>query len=100
MQIGDKLYKKDKTYENYANMAVWCNSNNALIEDKGEYYEIVAFVPRTPTIKEQLIRLETSTGLIRSIRELILAPNSEASDYVKTKAQEIENIAEQIRGEE
>lgn len=98
MQIGDKLYKKDKTYENYANMAVWCNSNNALIEDKGEYYEIVAFVPQEPTIQERLVRLEQSTGLIRPIREIILAEGSGASEYVKNKAQEIEDIAEQIRG--
>lgn len=98
MQIGDKLYKKDKTYENYSNMAVWCNSNNALIEDKGEYYEIVAFVPQEPTTQEKLVRLEQSTGLIRPIRELILAEGSSASEYVKNKAQEIEDLAEQIRG--
>lgn len=98
MQIGDKLYKKDKTYEKYENMAVWCNSNNALIEDKGEYYEIVAFVPRTPTIQEQIIKLETETGMTRAIREIILAEGSSASEFVKNKAQEIEDLAEQIRG--
>ena len=98
MHIGYKLYKKDKTYENYANMAVWCNSNNALIEDKGEYYEIVAFVPRTPTLQEQIINLEQKTGFTRAIREIILAEGSGASEYVKNKAQEIEDLAEQIRG--
>ena len=98
MNIGYKLYKKDKTFENYSNMALWCNSNNALIEDKGEYYEIVAIIPHEPTIKEQLEELERKTGYIRAIRELILAENSGASEFVKNKAQEIENLAEQIRG--
>ena len=98
MNIGYKLYKKDKTIENYSNMALWCNSNNALIEDKGEYYEIVAIVPYTPTLKEQLEDLERTTGYTRAIRELILAENSGASEYVKNKAQEIENLAENLRG--
>lgn len=98
MNIGYKLYKKDKTIENYREMALWCNSNNAKIEDKGEYYEIVAIVPHKPTIKEQLEDLERATGYSRAIRELILAENSGASEFVKQKAQEIENLAEQIRG--
>ena len=98
MNIGYKLYKKDKTIENYLNMAVWCNSNNATIEDKGEYYEIVAVVPYTPTIQEQVEMLERQTGLTRVIREIVLAENSGASEFVKNKAQEIEDIAEQLRG--
>ena len=98
MNIGYKLYKKDKTIENYLNMAVWCNSNNATIEDKGEYYEIVEVVPYTPTIQEQVERLERQTGLTRVIREIVLAENSGASEFVKQKAQEIEDIAEQLRG--
>lgn len=98
MNIGYKLYKTEKTDEKYRNMALWCNSNNALIEDKGEYYEVVAVVPYTPTLKEQLEDLERTTGYTRAIRELILAENSGASEYVKNKAQEIEDIAEQLRG--
>ena len=96
MNIGYKLYKKDKTIENYRDMALWCNSNNAKIEDKGEYFEIVE-IP-APTLKEQLEILESQTGYTRAIRELILAENSGASEYVKNKAQEIEDIAEQLRG--
>lgn len=98
MNIGYKLSKAEKNTKKYTEMAIWCNSNNAKIEDKGEYYEIVAIVPYTPTIKEQLVSLESQTGYNRAIRELILAENSGASEYVKNKAQEIENLAEQIRG--
>ena len=100
MNIGYKLYKKDKIDNNYADMAVWCNNNNAHIEDKGEYYEIVVNqiepIPE-PTLEEQIGRLERQTGYTRAFRELILAPNSGASDYVRTKAQEIEDLAEQLR---
>ena len=98
MNIGYKLSKTEKDTKKYMEMALWCNSNNATIEDKGEYYEVVAVVPYTPTLKEQLEDLERTTGYIRAIRELILAENSGASEYVKNKAQEIENIAEQLRG--
>ena len=96
MNIGYKLSKTEKDTKKYMEMAVWCNSNNAKIEDKGEYYEIVE-VP-APTLKEQLEILESQTGYTRAIRELILAENSGASEYVKNKAQEIEDIAEQLRG--
>lgn len=65
----------------------------------GQWY-LVGYVPTKPepTLQEQLIELERTTGYTRAIRELILAQNSGASEYVKAKAQEIEDIAEQIRG--
>ena len=65
----------------------------------GQWY-LVGYVPSKPepTLQEQLIEMERNTGYTRAIRELILAQNSGASEYVKNKAQEIEDIAEQIRG--
>lgn len=65
----------------------------------GQWY-LVGYVPTKPepTLQEQLIELERTTGYTRAIRELILAEGSGASEYVRNKAQEIENIAEQIRG--
>lgn len=98
MYIGYKLYKKDKTIENYANMAIWCNNNNALIEDKGEYYEVVAVAPYTPTIQEQVVSLERRYQMNRWEREGILAQGSLYSQFTKDKAQEIETLAEQLRG--
>lgn len=38
--LGTKIYKTDMS--NYTDCAIWCNANNATIEDKGEYYEVVA----------------------------------------------------------
>ena len=50
-----------------------------------------------PTIEEQVIKMEAETGLTRVMRELVLAENSGASEYVKGKAQEIEALAKEVR---
>lgn len=40
--IGTKLYKNNKNdMAQYTETAIWCNENNATIEDKGDYYEVV-----------------------------------------------------------
>ena len=98
MNIGYKLSKAEKNTKKYTEMAVWCNSNNAKIEDKGEYYEVVAVVIPEPTIEEQVVRLEREYGMNRWQREGILAEGSLYSEYTKNKAQEIETLAENLRG--
>ena len=78
--------------------AVWCNANNAHIEVLDGVYTIVANAPiPEPTIEERVAKLEAETGLTRVMREMVLAENSGASDYVKAKAQEIEDLAKQLR---
>jgi hypothetical protein len=52
--IGTKLYKQNLDYAAYGEAAEWCNNNNATIEDKGEYYEVVALPePSPPSVEEQ-----------------------------------------------
>lgn len=81
--------------------AVWCNANNAHIEVKDGQYIIVANPPiPEPTLEEQVAKLEAETGLTRVMREMVLAENSGASDYVKAKANEIEDLAKQLRATE
>lgn len=46
--IGTKIYKTDMS--NYTDCAIWCNANNATIEDKGDYYEVVSLP--LPTLEE------------------------------------------------
>lgn len=46
--LGTKIYKTDMS--NYTDCAVWCNANNATIEDKGDYYEVVTLP--LPTLQE------------------------------------------------
>ena len=48
-------------------------------------------------LEQQVAGLEASTGLIRPMRENILAEGSAYSEYTKNKAQEIEDLAEQLR---
>lgn len=38
----------DNTLSKYAQAADWCNANHATIEDKGDYYEVVALPEPTP----------------------------------------------------
>ena len=52
--IGTKIYKDNM--ENYIELAIWCNANNATIEDKGEYYECVAIpAPSLDELKQAKI---------------------------------------------
>lgn len=53
--------------------------------------------PAEPTVEEKVAKLEAQTGLTRAVRELVLAENSGASDYVKQQAQEIEDLAQVLR---
>ena len=88
------------TKENYVQAALWCNKNGAHIEKQEGQYVIVANAPAPePTPAEQVAALENQTGLTRAVRELVLAENSGASEYVKSKAQEIETLAAPLREE-
>lgn len=52
--LGTKIYKTDMS--NYTDCAIWCNANNATIEDKGDYYEVVALpLPTLEEIKQHKI---------------------------------------------
>lgn len=48
--IGTKFCKDNFNREEYAKCAVWCNQNEATIEDKGDYYEVVTLP--LPTLQE------------------------------------------------
>ena len=59
--IGTKLYKNNKEdMAKYTEEAIWCNSNNAHIEDKGSYYEVCENVVPEPTTDEQLAELDSN----------------------------------------
>ena len=93
MEIGQIVTK-----ENYTKAAIWCNQNNAHIEKIDEQYVIVANPdPKEPTLEEQVSYLEQTYGMTRWQREGILAEGSLYSDYTKSKAQEIEDLAKELR---
>ena len=64
----------------------------------GEWY-LAGYAPSKPqpTLEEQVVSLENQYQMCRWQREGILAQNSEYSQYTKNKAQEIEDLAEQLR---
>lgn len=45
--LGAKFYKNNYDYQTYADTAIWCNENNCTIEDKGDYYEVIAIPARS-----------------------------------------------------
>ena len=90
------------TKDNYTEAAIFCNkAGDKHIELVDGQYVIVANpVPPENTLEEQVAKLEAETGLTRVMREMVLAENSGASDYVKAKANEIEDLAKQLRATE
>lgn len=45
--IGTRIVKPVENYEKYTEAALWCNANKAMIEDKGDWYEVVALPEQT-----------------------------------------------------
>ena len=62
--IGTKFYKENLDLNKYSAAAEWCNENNATIEDKGEYYEVVE-IP-APSLEEVKT---TKISELKSIRD-------------------------------
>ena len=98
--LGTKIKKEDMFSDEYKQAARWCNENGAELKEEGDFFLVVKTpASAEPTVSEQVAALEAQTGLTRAVRELVLAENSGASDYVKSKAQEIEVLAAPLREE-
>ena len=98
--IGKKIYKDNFNQVEYTNAVLWCKNNNAHIEDKGDYYEVVDnsdIKPIQPTLEDKLKALEIEYNMPRVLREGILSNPSAYSEFNVKRAQELEEIAEQIR---
>ena len=70
--------------------------------ENGEWADTPEYIAKKHRheLESQVAGLEANTGLIRPMREMVLAETSVSSDYVKAKAQEIELLAEQLRAGE
>lgn len=54
--LGTKFYKGKYDDNDYLKASEWCDNNGALIEDKGDYYEVVAIpLPTIDEVKEKKI---------------------------------------------
>jgi hypothetical protein len=66
--IGTKLYKQDLNISEYENTSAWCNKNNAMLIDKGEYFEVVpcpGFTKeQTPSLSERITVLEDAVNAL------------------------------------
>lgn len=108
--LGTKLYKENQSdMDKYTDCAVWCNANNATIEDKGEYYEIVEIKPYTPTKEEQVAQLDleyekSKQQLIQYYFEFSIADNAEGMEAIKTElealSQQYDNDLAELKGGE
>ena len=57
------------TFAKYTEAAAWCNAHNATIEDKGEYYEVVA-IPKPPEpTPEEIAEREKAEALAQAKKE-------------------------------
>ena len=67
--------------------------------ENGEFADTDDYIAKKShkLLEAQVASLESASGLIRPMREMVLSENSGASEYVKMKAQEIEELAEQLR---
>lgn len=63
--IGTKLNKNQLDRHEYFEVSSWCNKNNCTIEDKGDYYEVVAIPEPEPVPIEETY----SARVVELIRE-------------------------------
>lgn len=85
--IGKQIQKPVENWSEYTETALWCNENKAMIEDKGDYYEVVAIVEPELTFEEVKA---AKLAEINDACDGIL--NSAASDY---PASEIQTFSQQ-----
>ena len=99
--IETKLYKNNQSeMDKYIECVVWCNANNATIEDKGEYYEVVEITgipPCIPTKEEKVAKLDleyerNKQQLMQYYFEFSIAGNNEGMESIKV---EIDNLNKQ-----
>lgn len=87
--LGTKIYKTDMS--NYTDCAIWCNANNATIEDKGTYYEVVTLP--LPTLQEIKVAKIAELKAERDAKEVEpITYNGNSYDY-DDKARERINAA-------
>ena len=87
--IGTKLYKNNaEDMARYTETAIWCNSNNAHIEDKGSYYEVCENIILEPTIDEKLAELDTrynakKTEYTTAYTAAVMRGDTESAEAIK-----------------
>ena len=85
------------TLSKYSELAQWCNSNNAMIVDQGDYYEAVP-VPE-PTVQELAYMVRSQRDAKLSDTDYLVVPDYPISpedlEAVKVYRQALRDIPEQ-----
>lgn len=98
--ISTKIYKPVETEESlkeYSELASWCNKNNAMIVDQGDYYEAVP-IPE-PTVQELASSVRSQRDAKLSATDYLVVPDYPISpedlEAVKAYRQALRDIPEQ-----
>ena len=67
--IGKKIQKPVADASDYTKTALWCNANNAVIEDKGNWYEVVALPEQSLTEAKAAKLAEINSTCDRILKE-------------------------------
>lgn len=91
--IGQEVSLKD-----YTEVALKCNElGDRHLEKQEDLYVVASNKKVIPTLEEQVRSLEEKYNMPRVVREGILSNPTAYSEFNVTKAQEIEELAEQLR---
>ena len=98
--LNTKIYKPVESNEQvteYSKLAEWCNKNNAMIVDQGDYYEAVP-VPE-PTVQELASSVRSQRNAKLSATDYLIVPDYPISpedlEAVKVYRQALRDIPEQ-----
>ena len=67
--IGKQIQKPVQDWSDYTKTALWCNANKAMIEDKGDWYEVVALPEQTFTEAKAAKLAEINSACDAAIEE-------------------------------
>ena len=98
--LNTKIYKpveSEESLKEYSELASWCNKNNAMIVDQGDYYEAVP-VPE-PTEQELASMVRSQRDAKLSATDYLVVPDYPISpedlEAVKVYRQALRDITEQ-----
>lgn len=93
--IGTKFYKENYNYAEYAECAVWCNANNAHIEERDKYYEVAnnpppePMPPLPPSLEEQLDHISEALLTTTLTQEETIAQLTEQNEALQAQLSEL-----------
>ena len=96
------ILNKPYTNKQYADLAVYCNSNNCHIEDKGDYLESVENKPYVPTNEEQrknrerayAVEVDNITAHIQRLKDKSPVPEGEIAELIAERDAKVQEIKE------